>query len=80
MTFVILCYIIMHMEDILKELEKFRLENKLSQKNLAKKLGVSFATVNRWFNDRNKPNKIQTYHINKLLETYKLKDKHFEIA
>ena len=55
------------MEDMLKELEKFRLENKLSQKNLAKKLGVTFATVNRWFNKRNTPNKIQQYHINKLL-------------
>jgi len=56
------------MEDILKELEKFRLENKLSQKNLAKKLGVTFATVNRWFNGKNKPNKILTYHIKKLLD------------
>ena len=68
------------MEDILKELEKFRLENKLSQKNLAKKLGVTFATVNRWFNGKNKPNKIQTYHIKKLLEIHKLKDTHFEIT
>ena len=68
------------MEDILKELEKYRLENKLSQKNLAKKLGVTFATVNRWFNKRNKPNKIQTYHIKKLLDTHQLKDKHFEIT
>ena len=80
MTFVIFCYIIICMEDILKELEKYRLENKLSQKNLAKKLGVTFATVSRWFNKRNKPNKIQTYHIKKLLETYNLKDKHFEIT
>jgi len=69
LTFVIFCYIIIKMEDVLKELEKYRLENKLSQKKLAKKLGVSFATVNRWFNERNKPNKIQTYHIKKLLDT-----------
>ena len=68
------------MEDVLKELEKYRLENKLSQKNLAKKLGISFATVNRWLNERNKPNKIQTYHIKKLLDTHKLKDKHFKIT
>lgn len=80
MTFVIFCYIIICMEDILRELEKYRLENKLSQKNLAKKLGVTFATVSRWFNKRNKPNKIQTYHIKKLLDTHKLKDKHFEIV
>ena len=68
------------MDDILKELEIFRLENKLSQKNLAKKLGVTFATVSRWFNKRNKPNKIQTYHIQKLLDTHKLKDTHFELS
>jgi len=80
LIFVILCYTIICMDDILKKLEKFRLENKLSQKNLAKKLGVTFATVNRWFNGKNKPNKIQTYHIKKLLETQKLKDTHFEIT
>lgn len=68
------------MEDILKELEKYRLENKLSQKNLAKKLGVTFATVNRWFNTKNKPNKIQSYHIKKLLDTHKLKNEHFKIS
>jgi len=68
------------MEKLLEELENYRLENKLSQKKLAEKFGISFATVNRWFTGRNKPNKIQTYHIKKLLETYKLKDKHFEIT
>jgi len=68
------------MKDLIKELETYRLENKVSQKKLAKKLGVSFATVNRWFNKRNAPSKIQTYHIKKLLDTHKLKDKHFEIT
>ena len=68
------------MEKLLEELENYRLENKLSQKKLAEKLGISFATVNRWFKGRNKPNKIQTYHIKKLLEIHKLKDKHFEIT
>ena len=65
---------------LLEQLEIFRLENKLSQRKLAKQLGVAYNTVNRWFTGRNKPNKIQTYHIKKLLETYKLKDKHFEIS
>jgi len=68
------------MEKLLEELENYRLENKLSQKKLAEKFGISFATVNRWFTGRNKPNKIQTYHIKKLLEIHKLKDKHFEIT
>ena len=35
---------------------------------LAEMLGVTFATVNRWFNGHNVPNQIQTYHIKKLLK------------
>jgi transcriptional regulator with XRE-family HTH domain len=53
--------------NIIKRLETYRLEHKLSQKKLAQKLGVTFATVNRWLNDKTKLNKIQTYHIEKLL-------------
>jgi len=68
------------MIELLEKLELYRLENKISQRKLAQRLGVSNNTVNRWFTDRNKPNKIQTYHIKKLLEIHKLKDKHFEIT
>ncbi len=68
------------MIELLEKLELYRLENKISQKKLAQRLGVSNNTVNRWFMGRNKPNKIQTYHIIKLLDTHKLKDKHFEIT
>ena len=57
--------------DIVKQLEIYRLENKLSQDKLASLLGVSFSTVNRWLNGRTKPNKIQSYHIEKLLKTGK---------
>lgn len=53
--------------NLIKQLEIFRLENKISQEKLAEKLGVSFATVNRWFNGRTKPNKTQSYHIMKLI-------------
>ena len=80
LTYVILCYIIIYMENILKDLKEYRLENKLSQKKLAEKLGVTFATVNRWFNGRNYPNEIQVYHIKKLLGIPKLKDTHYEIT
>jgi len=68
------------MIELLEKLELYRLENKISQRKLAKILGVSNNTINRWFTDRNKPNKIQTYHIKKLLEIHKLKDTHFEIT
>jgi len=53
------CYNMLHM-DLREKLEDYRLENKISQEKLAKKLDVSFATVNRWLNDKTKPNKIQT--------------------
>jgi len=59
--------------DLIKELEIYRLENKIPQEKLAKMLGVAYATVNRWFNDKTKPNRIQTYHIKKLLTESKKK-------
>ena len=54
--------------DIVKRLEMFRLENKITQNDLAQSLDVAFSTVNRWFNGKPKPNKIQVYHIEKLLK------------
>lgn len=55
-------------KDLIDQLNAFRLENKLSQTQLARKLGVTFQTVNRWLNRRMKPGQIQTYHIEKLLK------------
>lgn len=52
---------------LIKELEHYRLEHRITQQQLAKMLGVAFATVNRWFNGKTEPNKIQAYHIEKLL-------------
>ena len=57
------------MIELLEKLEIYRLENKLSQRKLAEKLGVAYNTVNRWFNDKTIPNKIQQYHIKKLFDT-----------
>ena len=54
--------------NLIKRLETSRLENKIPQEALAEKLGVAFSTVNRWFNGKVQPNKIQTYHIEKLLK------------
>ena len=55
------------MSDIEKQLETYRLEHRISQEALAKKLSVAFSTVNRWLNGKSKPNKIQAYHIQKLI-------------
>ncbi len=57
--------------DLIRQLESYRLENKIPQEELAKKLGVAFSTVNRWMNKKSTPNKIQSYHIEKLLNTNK---------
>ncbi len=59
------------MPTLIERLENYRLENKISQEQLAKKLGVAFSTVNRWFNSKSKPNKIQSYHIEKVLKIKK---------
>ena len=56
------------MNDLIKKLEIYRLENRVSQKQLANRLNVAFSTVNRWFNGKTIPNKIQQYHIKKLLD------------
>ena len=56
-----------HIMTLIQDLEKYRLEHKITQEQLAKKLGVAFATVNRWLNGKYKPRKIQQYHIEKLL-------------
>ena len=53
--------------DIVKKLETYRLEHRISKEDLARRLDVAFSTVNRWLNGKSKPNKIQTYHITKLI-------------
>jgi len=53
--------------DLIKRLEIYRLKNRITQERLAQMLGVSFATVNRWFNGKTKPHKMQEYHIKRLL-------------
>ncbi len=49
-----------------------RLEMGLSQKRLAKELLVSFAAVNRWENNRAKPNQIARHALIILAEKHKI--------
>ena len=55
------------MEDLIRRLENYRLEHRISQVKLAELLQVTHATVNRWLNGHSSPSKIQVYHIEKLL-------------
>jgi transcriptional regulator with XRE-family HTH domain len=54
--------------EFVKELEHYRLENRVTQEKLAKEIGVNFSTVSRWLNGKTTPNKIQQYHIEKFLK------------
>ena len=53
--------------DLIDQLNTYRLENRLTQEQLAKKLDVTFQTVNRWLNRRMKPRAIQEHQIKKLI-------------
>ena len=54
-------------QDLIDQLITYRLEHRLSQVRLAKQLGVTFQTVNRWLNRRMKPGQIWQYQIRKLI-------------
>lgn len=54
--------------DLVTALNTYRLEHKLTQQALAKKLGVSFTTVNRWLKGHVKPSQIQEYQIQKFIQ------------
>ena len=54
--------------DLIKELDSYRLDHKITQQSLAEQLGVSFVTVNRWLNKKTRPSKIQQYQIEKFLK------------
>lgn len=45
-------------ESIAVELKKLRQQQGWSQEDLARKIGVSFATVNRWENGKTKPSRL----------------------
>ena len=57
----------MKKRELIERLDEYRLDKRITQADLAEMLGVAFVTVNRWFNGHFKPNKIQSYHIEKLL-------------
>lgn len=60
-------YSMQAMIKLIRDLEEYRLKNRIPQEQLATKLGVAFSTVNRWINEKSSPNKTQRYHIEKLI-------------
>lgn len=59
--------------DLIEKLNTYRLENRITQQNLAKMLGVAFSTMNRWLTRKIEPSMIQRYHIEKFLRSKKKK-------
>ncbi len=53
---------------LIKQLEEYRLKNKITLKELAALLEVNYTTIYRWFAGKVTPNKIQTFHIKTLLK------------
>lgn len=69
LTYAIERYILyITMKNIIEKLRLYRLKNKIKQEKLGEMLEVSFCTINRWFNNKQKPNEIQTYAIAELLK------------
>jgi len=58
--------------------KKIRRQLALSQEDLARELGVSFATINRWENDKAKPSKLAKAQFDRffarMVQQGKLKD------
>ena len=59
-------------ENIAEELRQLRQQQGWSQEDLARKLGVSFATVNRWENGKTKPSRLA---VDKIQVVVKRKNK-----
>ena len=53
--------------ELIEALRQYRLKHQLTQQALATKLGVSFITINRWFNGKTSPSQLQEYRVKKLL-------------
>ena len=58
-------------ENIAEELKKLRQQHGWSQEDLARKIGVSFATVNRWENGKTKPSRLAQEKIKQVANTGK---------
>lgn len=52
--------------NIAAELKNIRQQHGWAQEDLARELGVSFATVNRWENGKTKPSRLAFEKINKI--------------
>ena len=55
-------------DNLIKKLDQYRLEHRITQQQIADEIGVVFSTVSRWFSGKTNPNRIQRYHIEKFMK------------
>ena len=53
---------------VLKILEEYRLEHRLSQEKIAEKLGVTKEIYNKWVNGKGNPGMISLFQIEKFIK------------
>lgn len=73
----IICYTVLHKEGVEQmtfadAILKLRSERRMSQTQLAKELGVSYTSVNRWENGRSLPTKMMLLVIRRYCEEHHL--------
>ena len=61
------------MDKLIKELDQYRLEHRITQQQVADEIGVVFSAVSCWFSGKTRPSKMQQYHIETFLNA-KLKE------
>lgn len=57
-----------------KMIVKLRVKMNISQEDLAKKIGVSFQSVNRWENGKYEPTKLAKAKLNELFMQYNVEE------
>jgi len=55
--------------DFAKQVKSLREQLRISQEDLAKELGVSFATVNRWENNKTQPSKLARKQLEQFINS-----------
>ena len=60
----------MKTKTLIEKLEEVMYDKFFTQEQLAKRLYVRFATVNRWFNGHTLPNKRSSFKIRKFIHKY----------
>ncbi|MFQ3675689.1 MAG: helix-turn-helix transcriptional regulator [Endomicrobiia bacterium] len=58
----------MHKKEISKKIKTIRNKLRLTQEQLAQKIGVSFSTINEWKNNKRKPSPLAIKQIEILIK------------